>query len=129
MNNAKREELIRNFIDAYNRMDVEQMLESLEENVVFINRVQGETNLTLEGKNAFRKQAESALKLFSDRRQSILSIAHLTLFTKVAIRFFGILNVNYSNELLKGDALNLKAVSWFYFGNAGIVKIVDETDQ
>ena len=55
-----REDIIRNYIEAYNSFDVERMLADLDANVRFVNISDGVVNMILEGRHKFREQAEQA---------------------------------------------------------------------
>ena len=59
MNNP-RENIIQNYIDGYNKFDTEKMTRDFSEEIVFQNIQNGEVDMTLEGKNAFKQQAEQA---------------------------------------------------------------------
>lgn len=51
---AKREEIIANYLDGYNEFDAKKMMRDFSEDIVFQNIQNGEVNMTLEGKNAFK---------------------------------------------------------------------------
>ncbi|WP_255563236.1 nuclear transport factor 2 family protein [Mucilaginibacter sp. 21P] len=58
MNN--REAIINNYIDAYNSFDIDGMMKDMADDVVFENISGGQVNMTLNGLQAFRQQAEQA---------------------------------------------------------------------
>ena len=61
--------MVRQFIRAYNRFDMDGMLRDADEAVRFTNKVGGETTLTTNGKAALRNQAEEAAGYFIQREQ------------------------------------------------------------
>ena len=64
--------IVARYIDAYNRMNVQAMLDCLSGDVRFINRSNGETTNETHGIEAFRALAEQGVQLFAEREQSIL---------------------------------------------------------
>ena len=65
--------IIARYIDAYNRMNVQAMLDCLSGDVRFINRSNGETTNETHGIEAFRALAEQGVQLFAEREQTILT--------------------------------------------------------
>ena len=64
--------IVARYIDAYNRMNVQAMLDCLSGDVRFINRSNGETTNETHGIEAFRALAEQGVQLFAEREQTIL---------------------------------------------------------
>ena len=63
--------IVQNYIDSYNRFDIDGMIKDLHPNVIFEHVANDVVALKTEGIDAFRKQAESALGYFSERAQRI----------------------------------------------------------
>lgn len=122
----KKEEIIKAYIDAYNRFDVEGMLKDLHEAIHFRNIANHEVNLEITDKEAFRAQAEEAKSLFLERTQTIEDITIDGNKVEVAINYEGKLAVNLPNGLNAGDWLRLKGKSIFYFDESGLIIGIDD---
>ena len=121
-----RERIIRNYIEGYNQFDVDKMVADLHENITFENIQDGEVNMSLTGKAAFRRQAEQAKTYFTNRRQVIKSIAHSGEETKIEIDYYAVLAIDFPNGLKKGQELHLKGESVFKFsGSDKVIKLTD----
>jgi ketosteroid isomerase-like protein len=120
-----REDIIRNYIEAYNSFDVERMLADLDANVRFVNISDGVVNMILEGRHKFREQAEQAQQLFSARRQTIRAFKHTGNETEVEIDYYGVLAGDLPNGMKKDDELNLQGRSVFKFEDEKVVEIRD----
>lgn len=117
--------LINSYIAAYNNFDVEGMLENLSEDIKFENIQSGEINASAYGKDEFRKLAEQAKSLFSERKQTIENMIDDLGKLSVDITYFGILAVDMPNGMSEGDKINLKGISEFTFSNSQISSIRD----
>lgn len=121
----QRELIISNYVKAYNNFDVEGMLKDLAPTVKFENISNGEVNMTLNGIDALREQAQQATQLFESREQIIRSFKHDGNQTEIEIDYNAVLAVDLPNGLKKGDILNLKGQSVFAFEGDKIVGIKD----
>ena len=122
---SKREKLIQAYLEAYNTMNVEGMVEPLHEDVVFENYSSGEKTHSIEGKSGFLKQAEEALAYFSKRKQTIETVRHLENETEVEISYWAVAAMDFPNGIKKGQELNLKGKSVFRFSKGKISSIQD----
>ncbi|WP_114939959.1 nuclear transport factor 2 family protein [Mucilaginibacter endophyticus] len=121
----QRELIISNYVKAYNNFDVEGMLKDLAPTVKFENVSNGDVNMELDGIEAFRNQAEQAVRLFERREQIIRSFKHTGNKTEIEIDYNAIIAIDLPNGLKKGDELNLKGHSIFTFEGDKIVGIMD----
>ena len=64
-------EIVRRYLDAYNRRDVASMVGCVAEDVVFENVSNSGSSLRLEGREAFANLAGQAAEAFHDRRQTV----------------------------------------------------------
>ena len=119
------EQMIRDYVDGYNNFDIEKMTANLDKHVRFKNISGGETNMSLDGLESFRAQAEEAKKLFSLRKQTIKQFAHKDDRTEVEIDYHAVLAMDQPNGLKKGDELNLEGKSIFQFSGDKIISITD----
>jgi len=120
-----RELIISNYVKAYNNFDVEGMLNDLAPSIKFQNISNGDVNMELDGIEAFRNQAEQAIKLFERREQIIRSFKHTGSKTEIEIDYNAVIAIDLPNGLKKGDELNLKGHSIFTFNGDSIVGIMD----
>lgn len=121
----QREAIIRRYIDAYNRFDVEGMLRDFHPDIVFENVAGGEVNMTLEGIAAFREQAEGATQVFSERQQQVENITFRGDTAEVSIRYHGTLAVDMPEGPQRGDRIELEGRSIFLFQGDKIVRLTD----
>jgi ketosteroid isomerase-like protein len=122
---TQREQMIRNYVEAYNRFDVDGMVKDMAEDIVFQNESSGQVSLRLEGLAAFRQQAEQAASFFTMRRQTIRSFQHQEAQTIVNIDYHAVIAVNSPNGWKKGDELTLSGQSIFQFQEGMIVALTD----
>ena len=118
-------QMIKNYLQAYNTFDVEGMVNDLDDAVVFENYSDGELTLQLEGKEAFKRQAESAASYFKERQQKVVDWQIEEDVVTIEIDYFAMLNTNFPNGMKAGDTLQLKGKSVFKFRGGKIVLIQD----
>lgn len=119
--------IVENYIQSYNRFDVEGMLKDLDPELVFKNISNGEIDLSTRGIPEFKIQAEKAKEIFSQREQKITDRIVEGNMVEVGIDYEGILNSDLSNGLKKGTTIKLKGKSIFKFRNDKIIEIRDIT--
>jgi hypothetical protein len=120
-----REEIIRNYVEAYNRFDTDGMIRDFADSIRFENISNGESNLLLEGLAAFRSQAEQMKNIFSEREQTIKSFEHRRDETKIEIEYHAVLAADLPNGLKAGGRLNLSGRSVFKFEGNKIIEVTD----
>lgn len=120
-----REQIIANYIEGYNTFNIDKMVADFDEQIVFENISNGETNLSLSGLSAFIQQAEQAKTYFTERTQTIRSYSHQSNQTEIEIDYRAVLAVDLPNGLQKGDELKLQGRSVFEFSGNKIVKLTD----
>jgi len=123
--NKKREEIIHNYVDAYNSFDIQRMTVDFHETVKFENISNGVVDMTLEGLSAFKEQAELAKGLFLKRRQIIKSFSHQDNRTEIQVSYNATLATDLPNGLKKGDEVNLEGKSVFVFSGDQIMELTD----
>lgn len=118
---------IHHYVDAYNRFDVEGMMEQLHPDVVFQNYSNGELSLETRGASEFRAQAEAAAEMFSQRNQTVKAVSaqHATLVA--VIDYVGTVSKDLPNGLKAGEEIELSGVSEFTFLDGKIASIVDRS--
>ena len=121
----QREQIIKNYIEAYNNFDVDGMVADFDETIKFENVSDGKVNLTIKGLEAFREQAEKAKMIFSTRKQTILSFNHTEKETEIDISYDAIVAMDLPNGLKKGDEVKLQGKSIFKFLDGKVCKLTD----
>jgi len=124
---TKHKTLVAQYIEAYNRKDVDGMLKPLHPSITFENISGGVRNMKLDGKKAFEEQAQKAKALFSERNQKVLSWNQVEGQVIVELEFLGTLLVDLSEDLKCGDRLNMNGRSTFEFIDDQISRIIDES--
>jgi ketosteroid isomerase-like protein len=125
MNSIDREKLVHHYLEAYNGMDVNAMLEVLDKDILFENYSAGEKNHELHGLDAFRKQAEEALDHCSERKQTIELFTHREDESEIHISYRAIAAMDFPNGMKKGQEIRLHGKSIFRFSEEKIQKIRD----
>jgi hypothetical protein len=117
--------IVDHYIDAYNRMDVDAMLESVHPHVEFKNISAGVVNASTSGVAELKTLAEQSLSLFSERCQVIESFQVQGSQAVASIAFRAVVASDLPNGLKKGQVLNLSGSSEFEFKDGVISKITD----
>ena len=125
LTDTERKNIVGRYVRAYNRFDVEAMVAEFDEEVIFKNIAGGEVTLELQGLDAFRKQAEQAAGLFSEREQKIENINCRGDVCEAAIEYEGKLACDLPNGLKAGDLIRLKGKSVFVFRGRKIYRLED----
>lgn len=127
MDNLEKKKIIENYIQSYNTFDVKGMTKHLHEQVVFENITNGQVDLSTQGIEEFRKQAEMARGYFSQREQKVLSWDFPDGLVVIHIDYTAVLAVALPNGMKPGETLQLKGQSIFEFKDGQIVKIQDKS--
>lgn len=121
----RREIIISSYIEAYNNFDVSKMIVDFSDEVVFENRQKGEVNMTLNGIEEFKAQAEIAKTYFSERQQKVRSFKHEEEKSQIEIEYYGVLAIDFPNGMKKGQEIRLNGTSVFEFIDDKIIKLTD----
>jgi len=120
-----REQVIQDYIHAYNRFDIDGMLRHCAETIIFEHIANGSVALSLSGLTALRLQAEQASQLFAERQQTVLSFHHEAETTEVDIAYTATLATDLPNGMKQGDRLQLTGKSVFTFSGDTIICLRD----
>lgn len=120
-----REQIIQDYINAYNRFDIEGMLGHFAATILFEHITNGTVVLSLSGLPAFRQQAEQAIQLFAERQQTVLSYRHEAATTEVEIVYKATLAADLPNGMKQGERLQLTGKSVFTFSGDTITSLRD----
>lgn len=122
---TNREKIIKNYIEGYNQFEIDKMVVDFDDNIVFENIQNDETNMSLKGLTAFRPLAEQATTYFKARKQTIKSFKHFDNSTEIEIDYYAVLAMDFPNGLKKGQEINLVGKSIFVFEKDRIIKLTD----
>ena len=113
------------YIDAYNRMNVQAMLDSLSGEVRFINRSNGETTNETHGIEAFRALAEQGVQLFAEREQTILDCIAIDDRAAVRIGYRAKVKTDLPNGWKAGQEIEMTGTSFFMISEGKISEVID----
>ena len=122
-----REQAIQKYIDAYNAFDVDGMLKLLSPGVRFENWSGVHLTAEASGIAEFRKLAEHAKTIFSEREQRITVFKHGADYVTVGVAYRGQLAVDIPDGPPAGTVLELNGESEFAFDGHMISRIVDRS--
>lgn len=125
MHSIDREKLVHHYLEAYNGMDVNAMLEVLDQDILFENYSEGDKTHELKGKEAFKKQAQEALGYFSERKQTVEFFTHRKDESEIHISYQAIAAMDFPNGMKKGQEIQLHGKSIFRFSEEKISEIRD----
>ena len=127
MDNAEKQQLVEQYIKAYNDLDVGGMVALMTPDVVFENVSGGRVNATTRGVNEFRQLAERGVQLFSERSQTVTAWTFSPNAARVTLSWRGVFGVNVPDGARKGTVLELQGESAFEFADGRISRIVDRS--
>lgn len=119
--------MIENYVNSYNRFDLQGMVKDLSDRVIFENCSNGFVDLRTEGIDVFKTQAQTAMSYFAERKQTINSWEFHEDKVSIEISYRAILAIDLPNGLKKGDSLELNGKSVFEFDKEKIIKITDHS--
>ena len=124
------EELIKQYITAYNRMDVPGMVAPLHDIIVFENVSNTNGITATSGKADFETLARQSLGVFRSRRQTIRSLTLGERTAAVEIEYEAVLNIDLpggqnAEPLKAGETMQLRGVTVFAFSDGKIARISD----
>ena len=117
--------IVARYIDAYNRMNVQAMLDCLSGDVRFINRSNGETTNETHGIEAFRALAEQGVQLFAEREQTILDCIAIDDRAAVRIGYRAKVKTDLPNGWKAGEEIEMTGTSFFVISEGKISEVID----
>ncbi|GAB3644012.1 nuclear transport factor 2 family protein [Spirosoma arcticum] len=124
------EYLIKQYIAAYNRMDVPGMVALLHDVIVFENVSNANGITVTQGKAEFETLARQSLDVFRSRCQTIRSLTLGERTAAVEIEYEAVLNIDLptsrnAGPLKAGEIMQLRGVTVFAFSDGKIARISD----
>lgn len=123
----KKIEIVKNFIKAYNSLNVESMLAYLHPEIEFKNISNAVENAHTNGIEKFSELANNSINIFSEREQKITSYRESNDAVNVEINFRGILAIDLPNGLKARETLIMNGKSTYVFKDNLIISLVDES--
>ena len=117
--------IVARYIDAYNRMNVQAMLDCLSGDVRFINRSNGEMTNETHGIEAFRALAEQGVQLFAEREQTILDCIAIDDRAAVRIGYRAKVKTDLPNGWKAGQEIKMTGTSFFMISEGKISEVID----
>ena len=117
--------IVARYIDAYNTMNVQAMLDCLSGDVRFINRSNGETTNETHGIEAFRALAEQGVQLFAEREQTILDCIAIDDRAAVRIGYRAKVKTDLPNGWKAGQEIEMTGTSFFVISEGKISEVID----
>ena len=117
--------IVARYIDAYNRMNVQAMLDYLSGEVRFINRSNGDTTNETHGIQAFRALAEQGVQLFAEREQTILDCIAIDDRAAVRIGYRAKVKTDLPNGWKAGQEIEMTGTSFFMISEGKISEVID----
>jgi ketosteroid isomerase-like protein len=128
MTTSNMQQIIEDYIAAYNRFDVEGMTRHLHPDIEFRNIAGGEVTHAIMGIEGFKLQAQEAIHYFTQREQRITALVINGNHAEATIDYTGTLAVDLPNGLQAGEQLQLQGRSLFTFEEGQIIRIEDSSD-
>lgn len=113
------------YIDSYNKFDLEGMTRNLHRDIVFKNINDGEVTVELYGKPAFKTQIEQAFGLFKKREMKIIEQKFGENMVENKVDFKGVLAVDVPDGPKENELVKIQYNTVFRFKNGRIIAIED----
>ncbi len=117
--------IVARYIDAYNTMNVQAMLDCLSSDVRFVNRSNGEITNETHGIEAFRALAEQGVQLFAEREQTILDCIAIEDRAAVRIGYRAKVKADLPNGWKAGREIEMTGTSFFMISEGKISEVID----
>ena len=125
MKQDKRLKVIEEYLDAYNSMNIDDMMETMNDDIEFINISGGEISTRTKGKEELKKLAEQSVKYFASREQKIINYEMSEDKVIIDVDYTAVTAIDIPNGIKAGERLKLKGRSEFTFLNGKINSITD----
>lgn len=118
-------EIVKKYVSAYNRFDIDTMLECFADDCTFSAVSGGSRTVSCHGKSQVRELAAQSAYYFLERTQHITSWILSDNQAAIEIQYKATLKKDLPNGLKAGEQLNLLGVSIFRFENEKILELTD----
>ena len=125
MTDEEKKAMIDRYIAAYNRFDIDAMVDLVHPDVVFQNIAGGKVDAEATGAVQFRELALQSKALFAFRHQKVTVCRFTADAVAVDIVFEGVLAADLPNGIKAGEKFKLEGQSYFGFKDNRIFRITD----
>jgi len=125
MIDTARQALIEQYIDAYNRFDIEGMLAVLTDDVRFEHHAGGDLSVATDGKAEFEKLARVGAALFASRRQTVEEFHEEGDTVMAIVSFHGEIAEDIPEGPGAGTVIEMDGTSEFRFVDDRISRVID----
>ncbi|MEX1829804.1 nuclear transport factor 2 family protein [Luteibacter sp. CQ10] len=119
------ESLIRAYVEAYNRFDIEGMLATLADGVHFEHHAGGALAVATDGKAEFEKLARVGAAMFASRRQTLVSLEEQEGRVAATLDFHGEIAEDIPEGPRAGTVIEMRGTSAFGFDDGRIALVID----
>lgn len=124
-NHRKKQEIIENYIHAYNTFDIDGMLRDMHEDVKFENISNGQVDLSTHGIEELKNQAEIAKAYFKERNIQIVEFKFPGEIIEIKIKYTATLAMDLPGGPKAGNSIRMEGKSIFHFKDDKIIRIQD----
>lgn len=117
--------LVERYVDCYNQVDIEGMLECVTDDIMFENISNAGQSMQLHGKDALRQVAEAGAEAFTYRRQSLTGLICSEDSAAAEVRFQGIAAIDLPNGTREGQSIEIQGASFFEARDGLLCRIAD----
>jgi hypothetical protein len=119
------QDLILEYIQAYNAKDIGAMMALIDDGCVFENISGGKVTVRTQSKTELESLARQSAAVFATREQKVISLTEGQGRVIAEIDYHAILQSDLSPDLKAGSELNLRGVSVFEISGGKIVRLTD----
>ncbi|MFZ1471076.1 MAG: nuclear transport factor 2 family protein [Paracoccaceae bacterium] len=113
------------YIEAYNAMNVNAMLDCLTDDVHFVNKSRGQVTNETHGIAAFRSLAEQGVQVFSERRQTIADCIAIDDRAALRIAYRATVAIDLPNGWKAGQTVEMAGTSFVEIADGKIRSLID----
>jgi ketosteroid isomerase-like protein len=119
--------IVENYIEAYNAMDLDGMLQCLTDDVRFQNILDGQVNVETRGKEQFAELARRGASAFHMRKQEAVRCIVVGTHVMAEIAYTATVAKDLPNGWRAGQHLAFSGASYFRLEDGRISEIIDQS--
>lgn len=117
--------IIQTYLEAYNRKDVECLLDCVSDDVVFENVSNAGQSAKLVGKEAFAELARQAVTMFTSRKQTVRTAVVDGENVALEVDWVGVPAVDLGQKMKAGEEVIMRGASFITISEGRLTRIVD----
>ncbi len=119
------QDLLFEYLEAYNNKEVEKMLSFFSEDCLFENISAGKVTVRTKGKSELESLARKSADAFASREQRVISLTQGVGRIVAEIDYHAVLQADLTPDLKAGTHLDLRGVSVVEFSKGKITRLSD----